>query len=298
MVFFGVRFVYGALLAATFALAAPTTGETHQLEARAITTLTAAQVAVFKPYSHYASTAYCAPANTLAWNCGTNCNANPSFLPVASGGNGNSVQYCFQSACLSLLSFLQAPSLPIVTDGSFVLTGLDSTLFPGLSSDIKVHNGFGESQADSATAVLAAVQTAMSKYGATKVTIVGHSLGGAIALISTVYLPLHLPTTTTFVTYTYGSPRVGNQEFVDYVNARRVVARVDNQDDIVPIVPGRSLGFAHVNGEKHILDSLAWVDCPGQDNTDSQCTIGYVPNILSGDSGDHGGPYDGVSMGC
>ncbi|KAG6909782.1 hypothetical protein DXG01_015275 [Tephrocybe rancida] len=254
MVFFGVRFVCGALLAATLALAAPTTGETQQLEARAITTLTAAQVAAIKPYSYYASSAYCAPANTLAWNCGANCNANPSFLPVASGGNGDSVQYC----------------LPLVTDADFFLTSLDSTLFPGLSSDIEVHNGFGESQADSATAVLAAVQTAMSRYSATQVTIVGHSL---------VYLPLHLPATTTFKTYTYGSPRVGNQEFVDYVNARRVVVRVDNQDDIVPIVPGRFLGFHHVNGEKHILNSLAWVDCPGE-------------------TGDHSGPYDGVHMGC
>lgn len=35
-----------------------------------ISTLTAAQVAAYRPYTHYASTAYCQPANTLAWNCG------------------------------------------------------------------------------------------------------------------------------------------------------------------------------------------------------------------------------------
>lgn len=36
----------------------------------------------------------------------------------------------------------------------------------------------------------------------------------------------------------------------------------------------------------------------GQDNTNSQCTIGTVPNIFEGRDGDHAGPYDGVFMGC
>ena len=47
------------------ALAAPI------IEARqSITTLTSAQVNAYKPYTYYAGSAYCKPANTLAWNCG------------------------------------------------------------------------------------------------------------------------------------------------------------------------------------------------------------------------------------
>ena len=82
------------------------------LEARTITTLTAAQISAYKPYSFYASAAYCNPSNTLAWNCGgnvidktepfvtltrtsANCNANPTFHPVASGGDGTVVQYWY-----------------------------------------------------------------------------------------------------------------------------------------------------------------------------------------------------------
>lgn len=86
-------------------------------------------------------------------------------------------------------------SIPILTDGDFFLTPLSSTLFPGIDSSIQVHSGFGESQAEylsltvafsmmlkhsqSSTAadVLAAVKTAISKYSATRVTMVGHSLG-------------------------------------------------------------------------------------------------------------------------
>ncbi|KAF9466207.1 alpha/beta-hydrolase [Collybia nuda] len=293
-------FVFTALIGTLTAHAAPSL-----VPRQSVTTLTPAQVAAFKPYTYYASAAYCKPAATLAWNCGTNCNANSGFQPVASGGDGAITQYWYVGYDPSLQSVIVAYQgtdtskiLPIVTDADFFLDDLKSALFPGISTSVKTHNGFGEAQARSATAVLAGVKTAMSRHGATKVTIVGHSLGGAIALISSVYLPLHLPAGTVFKTVTYGMPRVGNQAFVDYVNARRDVTRVVNQDDIVPIVPGRFLGFHHVNGEKHILNSNGWVDCPGQDNTNSQCTIGYVPNIFAGDANDHKGPYDGVNMGC
>ncbi|KAF9466209.1 lipase [Collybia nuda] len=300
MVNSGLRVILSALAGAALVSAAP-----PLVPRQSITTLTAAQVAAFRPYTWYASTAGCNPANTLAWNCGTNCNANPTFKPVASGGDGSSTQFWYvgyDPALKTVVVGYQGTDvskiLPVLTDADFFLETLSTSLFPGISSSIEVHNGFRDAQARSAAAVLAAVQSAMSKNGATKVTIVGHSLGGAIALITSVYLPLHLPASTTFQTFTYGMPRVGNQAFADYVDSHLHLAHVNNQDDIVPIVPGRFLGFHHPRGEKHILNSNAWVDCPGQDNTDSQCTIGYVPNIFSGETGDHSGPYDGIKMSC
>ena len=45
------------------------------------------------PAAHYASAGYCTPDSTLAWDC-ANCGANPSFKPIASGGDGATVQYC------------------------------------------------------------------------------------------------------------------------------------------------------------------------------------------------------------
>ena len=67
------------------------------LEARqAITTLSTSQITAFRPFTHYASTAYCNPSTTLNWTCGANCDANPTFKPVASGGDGNGTQFCKQ----------------------------------------------------------------------------------------------------------------------------------------------------------------------------------------------------------
>lgn len=69
------------------------------------------------------------------------------------------------------------------------------------------------------------------------------------------------------------------------------------QQDLVPIVPGRFLGYHHISGEIHIQDNGAWLACSGQDNTDAKCSTGDVGNILEGSIIDHLGPYNGVWMG-
>ena len=87
--------------------------------------------------------------------------------------------------------------------------------------------------------------------------------GAAIALIDAVFLHLNLPSVTTrFVGY--GLPRVGNQDWANYVDSLPVqVTHVNNEEDIIPILPGKFLGFHHPSGEVHIQDSGAWLACPG-----------------------------------
>jgi hypothetical protein len=36
-----------------------------------ITALTTAQISAYKPYTYFASTGYCVPAETLTWSCGS-----------------------------------------------------------------------------------------------------------------------------------------------------------------------------------------------------------------------------------
>lgn len=98
------------------------------------------------------------------------------------------------------------------------------------------------------------------------------------------------------------SVQVGNQAFIDFVDSRLAgrVARVTNREDLVPIVPGRFLGFRHPKGERHILNDGSWANCPGNDNKDKLCIVGEVKNIFDGGPG-HAGPYDGTGvtrMGC
>ena len=79
---------------------------------QSITVLSAGQISTYTPYTWFSSTGYCSPATTLAWDCGgmfcsiiekvrcaddlqANCNANPGFHTVASGGDGDNIQYWF-----------------------------------------------------------------------------------------------------------------------------------------------------------------------------------------------------------
>jgi len=269
-----------------------------------ITALSAADIGAFKPFTFYASTGYCQPSQTLTWTCGANCDANPTFQPVASGGDGTDVQFWFVGFDPTLETVIVShqgtdPSklVPLITDADFFLEKLDTTLFPGLSSSIEVHNGFAAEHAKTATSVLAAVKTAMQQSGLNKVTVVGHSLGAALALLDSVYLPLNLPGVTLKM-FGYGMPRVGNQAFATFVDSNVDLSHVNNKEDLVPILPGIFLGFHHPQGEKHIQDDLSWLACPGEDDSDKRCSTGDVSNILEGKVSDHDGPYDGVTMGC
>ncbi|KAJ7089828.1 lipase [Mycena belliarum] len=292
------------LSAVVLALALLANAAPSLLARQAITALSSAQVSAFKPYSFYAAAGYCSPASTLAWNCGVNCNANPTFHPIASGGDGNGVQFWYVGVDTALGTVIVAHQgtdtskiLPLVTDSDFFLESLDPTLFPGLGSSIEAHSGFANEQSKTAPLVLAAVQTALSTSGLKTVTIVGHSLGAAIGLIDSVYLPLHI-TGVTFKSIFYGLPRVGNQAFADRASVGSTVTHINNKEDIVPILPGKFLGFHHPTGEVHIQDSGVWDTCPGEDNPSTLCSTGDVPNIFEGDESDHDGPYDGVLMGC
>jgi hypothetical protein len=59
-----------------------------------VTDMTSAQVDALTPYTYYTSAGYCEPSVTENWTCGANCNANPGFQPIASGGDGIITQFC------------------------------------------------------------------------------------------------------------------------------------------------------------------------------------------------------------
>ena len=119
--------------------------------------------------------------------------------------------------------------------------------------------------ASTASAILSAVQNTLSTKGLSSVTVVGHSLGAALALLDGVFFSLQLPENVTVKVTSYGMPRVGNQAFADFVDSQLSgrVTHVNNQEDPVPVLPGEFLGFHHPSGEVHILDSGAWDACPG-----------------------------------
>ncbi|PKA61994.1 Phospholipase A1-Igamma2, chloroplastic [Apostasia shenzhenica] len=127
--------------------------------------------------------------------------------------------------------------------------------FPGADDpDVRVEHGFhslytSRSQISRFTAssaseqLTAELQRLVNLYKHSgeevSVTITGHSLGGALALLSAADAALSLPAGVPVGVISFGAPRVGNEAFGEMLKKNRVkVLRVATKQDVVPKVPG------------------------------------------------------------
>jgi triacylglycerol lipase len=78
----------------------------------------------------------------------------------------------------------------------------------------------------------------------------GHSLGGAMAAICAGRCRLSYIRSNPRALYTFGSPRVGNRRYVNYVQFEAY--RWVNNNDIVPHVPPAWLGYRHKGQEVYL----------------------------------------------
>jgi|GEM_PF-4474435 len=83
--------------------------------------------------------------------------------------------------------------------------------------------------------------------GKRKFLFTGHSLGAALATLAA---SRWLKET---IVYTFGSPRCGNKQFATGFDAENVHHRFTNDNDIVPHIPPRFMGFVHT-GQRHVID--------------------------------------------
>lgn len=82
--------------------------------------------------------------------------------------------------------------------------------------------------------------------------ITGHSLGGALATVATQNLEWDSRFTDQIAAcYTFGSPRVGNDEYDSSIKS--MFYRIVNTTDIVTIVPLLLMGFVHVGDVRFLL---------------------------------------------
>jgi hypothetical protein len=121
-----------------------------------------------------------------------------------------------------------------------------------------VHTGFYTSWANTRDLILPLVLKAHEEYPDYAVTVVGHSLGGAVAAFAGLeFIARGLrPTVTTF-----GEPRIGNTAMAEYLDKRfrlgdhhtdanhRAFRRVTHVGDPVPLLPLNEWGYIPHGGE-------------------------------------------------
>lgn len=237
-----------------------------------VTQISSIQLADLAPYTEFARAAYCSPTIVTGWNCGQACEAVPGFEVSLTGGDGNNIQYYYVGYWPTENTVVVAHEgtdptqlLSDLTDANVLMGPLDPVLFPGIDSSVEVHSGFANEHALTASIILEEVMSLISQYNTNSVTLVGHSLGGALAELDCVFMALNLPSSIAIKGVTYGTPRVGNTAWAALFDSLiSDFQRINNKKDIVPIVPGRLLGFSHVQGEVHIVSDGYAVQCPGE----------------------------------
>ena len=131
-----------------------------------------------------------------------------------------------------------------------LMTDLNLQLVPGPMG--QVHRGFLTGLEAIWDKLLSAV--AARQDGKRLLWFTGHSLGGALAKLAVARLiRIHRPVQGL---YTYGAPRCGNAAFAGQFDreARHYTFRIVNEEDVVPKVAPRLLGYEHA-GRHCLLDN-------------------------------------------
>ncbi|KAJ2799676.1 hypothetical protein H4R20_004343 [Coemansia guatemalensis] len=121
-----------------------------------------------------------------------------------------------------------------------------------------VHAGFQESVNAVYPHLLKNIREAAEDYPDYKIVFLGHSLGGASAVLSALRFATDNELLKDMIrVWTFGEPRVGNRAFAEYYTQMlgNQTYRVTYQADIVPHVPPwQVLGYQHHPLEIHIIN--------------------------------------------
>jgi triacylglycerol lipase len=117
-----------------------------------------------------------------------------------------------------------------------------------LGSTCKVHEGFWKAYDSVKNEVNSLLED--QTYSGYDIVVCGHSLGGALATLCAIYLPL----VNKVSCVTFGSPRVGNDKFVKIFSNRKIdYFRFIHDNDAVPMVP--SVNYKHCGNQIRLDDN-------------------------------------------
>jgi len=212
--------------------------------------------------AEYAAASYC-PTETIGnWTCERCVDRIHEFVP-------STVVYDPAFNLQAYVGFEPRRGMILVVFRGTVETSLENWIhnvmttrtkvkYPGMPKTAKVHDGFYRSWTRSTLkrGIVKAVRAELHARDAereddlpTTVTVVGHSLGGALATLCATDLVMEENITSVRL-YTFGCPRVGNEAFAKALqNTTLVHTRVTHDRDVVPTLPFRHLGFHHTARE-------------------------------------------------
>ena len=216
-------------------------------------------------------------------------------------GDGNFVQRAliFKSKSLGITVAFEGtePISPFsqIHDADFRLVDPSKALGGAYPEGVQLFDGFETAYLAVAKPILAKVREYCATYKETRVSVTGHSLGAAMALIAAGHYN-HVLDQGLHQALVFGLPRTGNAQFANFIDAtlKGKFYYVVNGHDLVPHVPPRGFGYQHPSGQIWInpASSTEWKFYPGQENVHGANSVGLALNTE-----DHHGTYFHTGLG-
>lgn len=191
------------------------------------------------------------PANTIALSEISDLRSDINgYISIDSARSEIVVAFRGTSGLRDVIIDLKNTLVPWTSPGSNTCTG-----------GCRVHSGFQEQWNSVASSVITRLRGLLSQNPGYKITVTGHSLGGALATLAGITLEKTFPGSVTV--YSLASPRVGNPAFVSFVEAAFPdgrIYRVTNEDDNVPQDLTPAEGYRHHKTEYWIRENPVTVD--------------------------------------
>ncbi|EAR99817.1 lipase family protein (macronuclear) [Tetrahymena thermophila SB210] len=225
--------------------------------------------------------AYCKPENIPKNNCGEPCQRNPSslidYLVMTSNSTHTSGIIGYSTDHDAIIITFRGTISTDLTNWMYNLDSIKAPFTECTVSNCKVHQGFLDHFNNIKDQLTQHFKELKQKYPQAKIFLTGHSLGAAIATISLAHIYSLNEQQQIDIFYNFGSPRVGNVEFVNWFtqqNMAKLYGRITTAQDPVIHTPPSNFPFyfQHINQEIYYLVSqknATYIQC--EKPNDSNC---------------------------
>jgi len=226
--------------------------------------------------------AYCPKNDLSTWTCKF-CNNNS----VISSFSVNSFIYDRRTNSFGYAAYSKANNQIVIsfrgTEANSIRNWITDLGFSKLTpfanyTGVQVHSGFYDAWLRIENDTLASLSELTSKYPTATLIVTGHSLGGVFA--SFLGIRLSKIKAKTFYLYTYGTPRIGNQNWSNLFQSALFGRhfRVVNNRDIVPHNPPMNRGWVQTTTEMWERGS-SFTQCSQTNPEDPNCSDGLLSTL-------------------
>ena len=222
-----------------------------------------------KDFWFYEVASYCTQNNILNWNVSTVAQKFPNVQQVNVFMNSSGENQAYTAYDESNDRILVAVRGSANIENWFENLDAFRTTYDKCDG-CEVHAGFHDAYLDLKDSLIPSVVSLHDAHPHAEIAVIGHSLGAAIATF--IFVDVYETIGYVDYFYTYGSPRVGNDRFSEYMsnNFPNVFkARITHNMDPVPHLPLVSMGFLHIDREVFYVED---------DSRHFICNVGEDPN--------------------